>query len=206
MHEEIVHGVPVLRGFYTFEEQTRLIDALREVAKAAPPYRLMTPRGTYMSVRMTAAGRYSWYSDRKGYRYIEAHPETGAKFPPIPELILRAWRHFETREQPDCCLINHYAEATRMGLHRDEDETDFSFPVVSISLGDPALFRIALGEGKSPTKSFWLESGDVMALCRDKRLAYHGIDRIKFGQTTLLAQGGRANLTLRRVAAQDDNG
>ena len=200
MNEEWVHGIKLVRGFFTLGEQRTLIEDLRAVAMRAPPFHPMTPRGLSMSVKITAAGRYCWYSDRKGYRYVDAHPETGAPFPPIPDLVLRAWQQFETRGDPDCCLINHYAENTRMGLHRDEDEADFSFPVVSISLGDPALFRVALGEERTPTKSFWLETGDVMALSGERRLAYHGVDRIKFGETALLAQGGRLNVTLRRVA------
>ena len=92
-----------------------------------------------------------------------------------------------------------------MGLHQDRDEADFSFPVVSVSLGDPGLFRIGGTERKSPTRSFWLQSGDAMALAGETRLAFHGIDRIKFGESALLAGGGRLNLTLRRVARIGDD-
>ena len=196
---EEIFGIPVLRGFLSPPEQAELVAELREVARRAPPFSLQTPRGQKMSVRMTAAGRFCWYSDRSGYRYIEHHPQTGEAFPPIPELALRAWRAFEPRVMPDCCLINHYAPEARMGLHRDEDEADFGFPVVSVSLGDPALFRVGLGQERTPTKSFWLHSGDVMALAGERRLAFHGIDRITSGETALLRRPGRINLTLRRV-------
>ncbi|MCL4135597.1 UNVERIFIED_CONTAM: hypothetical protein GTU68_054019 [Idotea baltica] len=197
---ETLHGVSVQRGALTPPEQAALVADLRAVAQVSPPFSPMTGWGKPMSVKITAAGRFCWFSDRKGYRYVEAHPVTGEAFPPIPPLALEVWRRFETRADPDCCLINYYGEGARMGLHQDRDEADFSFPVVSISLGDPALFRIGGVERKSPTKSFWLESGDAMILNEETRLAFHGIDRIKFGQSAILEKGGRLNLTLRRVA------
>lgn len=190
-----------MRGALSPPEQAALVGDVREVARAAPPFSPITGWGKPMSVKITAAGRFCWFSDRKGYRYIEAHPATGAAFPPIPALALEVWRRFEARADPDCCLINYYGEGARMGLHQDRDEADFTFPVVSISLGDPALFRIGGLERKDPTRSFWLESGDAMALSGDTRLAFHGIDRVKFGESALLEKGGRLNLTLRRVAA-----
>ncbi len=197
---EIIHEVMVARGALTNAEQRALVMDLREIAKVAPPFSPMTGWGKPMSVKITAAGRFCWFSDRKGYRYIEAHPQTGNPFPPIPPLALAVWERFESRVPPDCCLINYYGEGARMGLHQDRDEADFGFPVVSISLGDPGLFRIGGVERKSPTRSFWLESGDAMALQAETRLAHHGIDRIKFGESALLPKGGRLNLTLRRVA------
>ena len=205
MIEETVHGIRVLRGALSPAEQRALLADLRAVAEAAPPFSPVTGWGKPMSVRITAAGRFCWFSDRRGYRYVEAHPETGRAFPPIPPLALRIWRMFEDRADPDCCLVNHYREKARMGLHRDEDEADFSFPVVSVSLGDPGLFRIGGTERKAPTRSFWLHSGDAMALMDETRLAYHGIDRIRFGETALLEEGGRLNLTLRRVAPVDSD-
>ncbi len=197
---EVIHGVTVMRDALSPVEQIHLLADLREVAKTAPPFSPMTGWGKPMSVQITAAGRFCWFSDRKGYRYITAHPETGQPFPAIPALALKIWRTFETRVDPDCCLINHYREGARMGLHQDRDEADFGFPVVSLSLGDPGLFRIGGTERKAPTRSFWLHSGDAMVLESETRLAFHGIDRIKFGESALLAGGGRLNLTLRRVA------
>jgi len=199
--ENIVqHGVLVKPGALNPEEQAVLLADLQDIARVSPPFSLITRWGKPMSVKMTAAGRFCWFSDRKGYRYIEKHPTTNAAFPPIPALALAAWRQFETRVDPDCCLINYYGSSARMGLHQDKDEASFDYPVVSISLGDPALFRIGGTERSDPTSSFWLESGDVMALQEDTRLAFHGIDRIKFGENILLPKGGRLNLTLRRVA------
>ena len=194
------HGVRVQPAALSVDEQRELLGDLQDIARVSPPFSLMTGWGKPMSVKMTAAGRFCWFSDRKGYRYIEAHPETGAAFPPIPLLALDVWSQFESRVEPDCCLINYYGEGARMGLHQDRDEADFGYPVVSISLGDPALFRIGGQERKDPTRSFWLGSGDAMVLQGDNRLAFHGIDRIKFGESALLPKGGRLNLTLRRVA------
>ncbi len=196
----VIHGVTVRRAALTGTEQADLLGEIQDIARVSRPFSLMTGWGKPMSVKMTAAGRFCWFSDRRGYRYIEAHPETNAAFPPIPALALAVWSQFETRVPPDCCLINYYGEGARMGLHQDRDEADFGYPVVSISLGDPALFRIGGIERKDPTRSFWLESGDAMVLQGDNRLAFHGIDRIKFGGSGLLPKGGRLNLTLRRVA------
>ena len=198
---ETIHGVSIIRNAMRDAEQRKLLRDLQQIARESPPFSTITGWGKPMSVKITAAGRFCWFSDRKGYRYIEAHPETDAPFPPIPPLALAIWQQFETRVEPDCCLINYYGEGARMGLHQDCDEADFDYPVVSISLGDPALFRIGGVERKSPTRSFWLESGDAMTLKDETRLAFHGIDRIKFGESALLPKGGRINLTLRRVAA-----
>lgn len=197
---DVIHGVRVARAALSTVEQTTLLSDLQAIARAAPPFSPMTGWGKPMSVKITAAGRFCWYSDRKGYRYIEAHPQTQLPFPPIPPLALKIWSQFEARTVPDCCLINYYGEGARMGLHQDRDEADFGFPVVSLSLGDPALFRIGGLDRKDKTRSFWLESGDAMTLEGDTRLAHHGIDRIKFGDSALLPKGGRLNLTLRRVA------
>ena len=193
-------GALLAKGALGRADQVALLADIEAVLADAPPYRLSTRRGQPLSVRMSAAGRYAWFSDRRGYRYVEAHPLTGRGFPPIPPLALAQWRRFETRAAPDGCLINLYAEGARMGLHQDRDEADFSFPVVSISLGDPALFRIGGTARGGSTRSVWLESGDVLALTGESRLAFHGIDRIKPGTSDLLAEGGRINLTLRRVA------
>ena len=198
---DTIHGVSVARGALSPPEQASLLADLQRIARVSPPFSPMTGWGKPMSVKITAAGRFCWFSDREGYRYTETHPETGEAFPPIPPLALAIWRRFETRVDPDCCLINYYGDGARMGLHQDRDEADFGYPVVSISLGDPALFRIGGVERKSPTRSFWLESGDAMTLEGETRLAFHGIDRIKFGENALLPKGGRINLTLRRVAA-----
>ncbi len=186
-------------GFLDRPAQEAMLADIRAVAEAAPFFAPLTPWGKPMSVRMTSAGRYGWFTDRKGYRYEPRHP-SGAPWPPIPESVLAVWRAVSGWEgPPDCCLVNHYREKSRMGLHQDKDEKDFRAPVVSISLGDPAVFRIGGTERKAPTRSVILESGDVVAMGGDARLAFHGVDRIRFGGSPLLEEGGRINLTLRVV-------
>lgn len=198
-------------GLLDAAEQRALLEDVAAIARAAPFVRPMTPWGKPMTVRMTSAGAFGWVTDRRGYRYEPAHPETGEPWPPIPERVLALWRLFAGDEvPPDSCLVNHYSPKARMGLHQDKDEADFSVPVVSISLGDPAVFRIGGLKRKDPTRSFTLSSGDVVVLGGAARLAYHGVDRVKPGSTLLEGHpefqddgglgGGRINLTLRRVA------
>lgn len=195
-----IAGATLWKGFLDRAAQEAMAEDVRDVAKAAPFVRPTTPWGKPMTVRMTSAGRFGWVTDRRGYRYEERHPETGAPWPPIPQSVRAVWDAVaETEVAPDCCLVNYYAEAARMGLHQDKDEADFSFPVVSISLGDPATFRIGGTDRKGPTQSVQLESGDVLVMGGAARLAFHGIDRVKFGGSTLLPKGGRINLTLRRA-------
>ena len=195
----VLGGAPIWRGWLDAEAQAEMVAALRGVVAAAPLFSPETRWGKKMSVQMTSAGRYGWFSDRRGYRYIDRHP-SGVAWPPIPEPVLAVWRALAPEARgPDCCLVNFYRAGARMGLHQDNDEADFTQPVVSISLGDAALFRIGGKERGGKTQSTWLESGDVMLLAGPSRLAYHGIDRIRGGSSTLLADGGRINLTLRVV-------
>jgi DNA oxidative demethylase len=149
---------------------------------------------------MTSAGRVGWVTDRAGYRYADRHP-SGVACPPIPEAVLAIWRGVTgLARDPDCCLVNWYGEGARMGLHQDRDEGDFGWPVVSVSLGDDGLFRMGGAARRDPTTSLWLTSGDVVVMGGAARLAFHGVDRIRFGSSTLLPPGGRLNLTLRVVA------
>lgn len=194
-----VGGVAVYRGHLDRPAQEALAGEVRGVVRAAPLFSPDTPYGKPMSVRMTSAGRYGWYSDRTGYRYADRHP-SGVGWPPIPEGALAVWEAVTgAARAPECCLVNLYGEGARMGLHQDRDEADFSWPVVSISLGDEALFRVGGLTRRDRTQSVWLHSGDVVVLGGEARLAYHGIDRIRFGSSTLLRDGGRINLTLRVV-------
>jgi alkylated DNA repair protein (DNA oxidative demethylase) len=187
-------------GYLTPDAQRAMVDELRPVLKAAPLISVRTPSGKPMSVRMTAAGRLGWISDSKGYRYATHHPR-GMMWPEIPEPILQVWRELIGPEKlPDCCLINYYNEQAHMGLHQDKDEPDLSWPVLSISLGDEALFRMGGAKRSGKTASHWLASGDVVVMGGAARLAYHGVDRIRFGSSRLLPKGGRINLTLRVVA------
>lgn len=194
-----VRGFEIHKGFLRDEAQSNMVDALREVLRQAPLYRPETPSGKPMSVRMSAAGRLGWYTDRRGYRYVDRHPE-GQPWPGIPVCILDVWRStVSEKRMPDCCLINYYDASARMGLHQDRDEADFSWPVLSISLGDDALFRMGNDARGGKTESIWLSSGDVVVMGGEARLKYHGIDRVRAGSSSLLPKAGRINLTLRVV-------
>jgi len=194
-----LNGVIIYRGRLEPAEQVRLVASLREVARAAPFFVPETPGGRKMSVRMTSCGRLGWVTDRRGYRYEPRHP-SGMEWPPIPAQVLAIWQKATGLDRaPDSCLVNWYGEGARMGLHQDRDEGDFAWPVVSVSLGDEALFRVGGTERGAPTRSAWLRSGDVAVMGGASRLAWHGVDRIRFGSSGLLPQGGRINLTLRVV-------
>jgi alkylated DNA repair protein (DNA oxidative demethylase) len=195
-----VQGFEIHKGRIGPAAQAALVEDLRAVAAAAPFVAPVTPRGKPMSVRMTAAGRLGWITDARGYRYEPRHP-SGVAWPPIPAAVLSLWRELAAPDRdPDCCLVNFYGEGARMGLHRDADEGDFAWPVLSISLGDPAVFRMGGPDRRDPTRSILLESGDVVVMGGPARLAYHGVDRIRFGASRLLPEGGRINLTCRVVA------
>lgn len=195
-----LNGVRIHKGWLDRAAQEMLVAAVRQVVQAAPLQRYATPFGKPMSVRMTAAGRVGWVVEGGRYRYAPLHPATGRPWPPIPEAALAVWRDLaDWPDQPDSLLINWYGEGARMGLHRDANENAYDAPVVSISLGDPAVFRVGGLAREDPTASALLESGDVAVLGGAARLAYHGIDRVRFGGSTLLPQGGRLNLTLRVV-------
>lgn len=195
-----------LRDFDIFQtylgaaEQEAVVKDLRNVVAEAPLFAPVTAGGKQMSVRMTSAGRLGWVSDSRGYRYQAHHPD-GMLWPAIPDSVLVLWRALvsETRA-PDCCLINFYGGGARMGLHQDRDESDFSWPVLSVSLGDEGLFRVGGVERSAPTSSIWLKSGDIVRMGGEARLAFHGVDRIRYGSSRLLPRGGRINLTMRVVA------
>ena len=199
MAEFVLRGFRIYKGFLDRSAQEAMLAAVRNVVEKAPLFRPDTPYGKPMSVRMTAAGKYGWFSDRTGYRYIDAHP-SGRPWPEIPAEVLAVWEAVAgVVPAPECCLINYYAPDARMGMHQDKDEASFEWPVVSISLGDDGLFRIGNQSRGGKTESLWLSSGDVVVMGGDARLTYHGVDRIKAGTSTLLPKGGRLNLTLRVV-------
>lgn len=182
--------------------QEALVATLRALIRQAPLFQPAMPRtGKPFSVRMTNFGALGWVSDQAGgYRYQSTHPVTGAPWPPIPEAALAVWRRLSGyAHPPEACLVNWYDAGARMRLHQDRDEAALEAPVVSISLGDSCRFRVGGVERGQPTRSFELRSGDVVVFGGPARLAFHGVDRILPGTSTLLGAPGRLNLTLRRV-------
>jgi DNA oxidative demethylase len=198
---EIAPGAVHYPAYLDRVAQEALRDDLREIVRAAPLFQPRMPRtGKAFSVRMTNCGPLGWVSDIDGYRYQPRHPDTGAPWPDMPWIALKAWAELATgAPPPQACLVNFYDATARMGLHQDRDEQDFSAPVLSLSLGDTCLFRIGGTERGAPTRSFRLNSGDALVLGGPSRLAFHGVDRIITATSTLLSPGGRINLTLRRV-------
>jgi alkylated DNA repair protein (DNA oxidative demethylase) len=199
--ENMTEGLVHHQGCLGPDAQLALLAVLRERIAAAPLFTPVMPKtGKPFSVRMTNLGPLGWVSDRGGYRYQAFHPVTGAPWPPMPDLLLELWREFGGYpHDPEACLVNYYAAGARMGLHRDEDEADLTAPVMSLSLGDTALFRFGGPDRRGPTRSLKLASGDLLIMGGASRLCYHGVDRILAGTSTLLSKGGRINLTLRRV-------
>ena len=193
-------GLRLLPGHLDAPRQGALAREVAAVLAAAPARRHVTPGGRRMSVAMTSAGRVGWVSDARGYRYEPCGPQ--GPWPPIPPGALAVWAAVSGVERaPDCCLVNLYGEGARMGLHQDRDEGDLGWPVVSISLGWDALFRVGGRSRRDPTRSVWLRSGDVVVLGGEARLAHHGVDRVRAGGSRL-AEGlgaGRINLTMRVV-------
>lgn len=193
-------GFKLLPGLLDEAAQRALAEEVLAAAGDAPFYRPITPGGQAMSVRMTNLGPLGWITDARGYRYEAGHPQTGLPWPAIPQRLLRLWDEVTgAPAPPDACLVNVYGPEARMGLHRDSDEADFSFPVLSVSLGDTAVFRLGGPGRKDPSRSFRLASGDVCVLSGEARLWFHGVDRILAGSSRLIPGGGRINLTLRRA-------
>jgi DNA oxidative demethylase len=208
--DDLIAGFRFLPEYFDRRAQAGLIAELRQAIDDGPFYTPTMPRsGKPLSVRMTNLGPLGWVTDRDGgYRYQATHPVTGKPWPPIPAAVLDLWRRVaDYPRPPEACLVNYYPPAARLGLHQDADERDFAAPVVSISLGDSCLFRIGTTERNGPTRSLKLSSGDVVILGGPARLAFHGVDRIHPGTSTLLSgwfpESGRINLTLRRVSAPD---
>jgi len=198
----LLKGIRHLPGYLDRAAQEHLVGLIRQVVAEAPLYVPVMPgAGKPMSVRMTNCGSLGWVTDKvRGYRYQSTHPATGRPWPAIPPELLEIWEKLAGYEKPpEACLINFYSDDAKMGLHQDKDENDLAAPVLSISLGNTCLFRIGGLDRKDPTSSFKLSSGDIVLLGGEGRLAFHGVDRIYPGTSTLLKNGGRINLTLRRV-------
>lgn len=201
----VAPGVVHWPGRLSAAEQGALLAELRAVARQAPFFQPRMPKtGKPFSVRMTNCGPLGWVSDERGYRYQPLHPETNEPWPLMPAPLLALWEELAGYPHPpEACLVNYYAVAAKMGLHQDRDEQEFEAPVLSVSLGDAALFRIGGTTRGGKTTSLKLASGDVLMFGGEARLAYHGIDRVLAGSSTLLPEGGRLNLTLRRVTKPD---
>jgi len=196
----IAPGVTLWRERFDRIAQQALLDEVFAIVRDAPFYRPQMPgSGAEFSVEETNLGQLGWVSDRNGYRYDARHPVTGKAWPPIPRTLLDLWNETTNyRAPPECCLVNLYRAGARMGLHQDRDE-EADAPVLSVSLGDDALFRIGGTTRKNATQSVKLSSGDVLTFGGPARRAFHGVDRIIAGSSTLISGGGRINLTLRRV-------
>ena len=201
-------GFQHLPGWFATEAQKDLLARIGAVIGVAPLYTPAMPRsGRPLSVRMTNCGPLGWVTDKTdGYRYQATHPVSGQPWPAIPAPLLDLWRSVAgPAALPEACLVNFYGAAARLGLHQDMDEEDRAAPVVSVSLGDDAWFRLGGTQRTDPTARLLLRSGDVVVLGGDARMAFHGVDRIRAGSSRLLAdggfpEGGRINLTLRRVS------
>ncbi len=196
------NGVRHLPDYLDRGRQEDLVAAIRDVVAEAPLFVPAMPgTGKPMSVRMTNCGALGWVTDKeRGYRYQATHPVTGKPWPAMPAQLLEIWRDVSgSSKLPEACLVNFYDDDARMGMHQDRDEQDLETAVVSISLGNACLFRVGGTTRKDPTQSFRLSSGDVVVLGGKARLCFHGVDRIYPSTSTLLKNGGRINLTLRRV-------
>lgn len=195
-------GVRHIPGHLDRSAQEALVEAVRAIVAEAPLFTPAMPRtGKEMSVRMTNCGPLGWVTDReRGYRYQPHHPETGRAWPDMPPMLLDLWSELSAwPDPPEACLVNFYRSDARMGMHQDRDEQDLRAPVLSVSLGDDCLFRIGQTTRGGLTQSLRLKSGDVVVLGGEGRLCFHGVDRIYPDTSALLKNGGRINLTLRRV-------
>ncbi len=196
-----VNGFKIDREALDRAAQEALLADLREVLVAAPFYRPVMPRTARpYSALMTNCGALGWVSDRAGYRYQALHPDLGTPWPPLPQRLRALWRRFAgDAAEPEGALINYYAADARLGLHADTTEDDDTAPVISVSLGDTAVFRMGGARRTDPTRSLRLPSGAVVVMGGAARHAFHGVDRILPGSSRLLPEGGRISVTLRRV-------
>lgn len=198
----MIDGFRHLPNYLSPKEQREWLELVRDVVVKAPFYRPCMPKsGRPFSVLMTNCGELGWVSDKDGgYRYERLHPETGKPWPGMPKVLLELWSEVaDFPALPEACLINLYNSGAKLGSHIDSDEAEMSAPVVSVSLGDEAVFHVGGLKRGDPKAKVTLRSGDVAILGGAARRAYHGIDRIVSGSSDLLADGGRLNLTMRRV-------
>ena len=190
--------------YFSLADQQALIEEVKTGVMQAPFFQPTMPRtGAPLSVVMSNFGPLGWVTDKdKGYRYEPAHPKTGQPWPELPDLLGKLWDDVtDFPARPEATLINWYKEdkAAKMGMHVDNDENDLRAPVVSVSLGDPAMFRIGGPKRGGKTTGIKLYSGDVVVLAGEARLCHHGVSKVYYGESALVPKGGRINLTMRRV-------
>ncbi|GGY24227.1 DNA oxidative demethylase AlkB [Paludibacterium paludis] len=200
--ERIGAGSALLRGF-ALPSAADLVAAVDAVISAAPFRRMSTPGGQAMSVTMSNAGALGWITDRRGYRYSPVDPQSGRPWPPLPGCVLslgRAAAALAGYEDfvPDACLINRYEPGSRMSLHQDRDEKDFDAPIVSISLGLPAVFLFGGLSRSERTARVTLAHGDVLVWGGPDRLRFHGVMPLGAGEHPVTG-ACRINLTLRKA-------
>ena len=202
LQETLPEGAKLFRNRLTLTEQRAILDDVAAILDEAPPFRPQMPTGPYMINSLTNCGSLGWISDKRGYRYEPVHPVTGKPWPPIPKRVLDCARDLAAFE-PDACLVNLYAADGKLSLHRDYDEADFKWPIVSFSFGNDAEFLLGGMKRSDRTIPLTLHSGDVLVLGDESRLRYHGVRRIRPGTSPIahkaLPEGGRINLTLRRA-------
>ncbi|MEW5855381.1 MAG: alpha-ketoglutarate-dependent dioxygenase AlkB [Myxococcota bacterium] len=206
--EPLPRGVTLFRQRLDEPAQCQVLDAILDVIHAAPPLRLTMKNGAQLINRMTNCGALGWHSDARGYRYLEHHPETGAPWPAIPPDVMAVAVELAARcgvagYAPDACLVNLYAADGRLSLHRDHDECDFSWPIVSFSFGAEAVFVLGGFTRREPVREVLLRSGDVLVLHGPSRTRYHGVKKILSGTAPFehpaIPARGRLNLTCRRA-------
>jgi alkylated DNA repair protein (DNA oxidative demethylase) len=202
-HESLGAGAAVLHGFALADERA-LLAAIDAVVAQAPLRHMVTPGGFRMSVAMTNCGTYGWVTDRTGYRYDRADPATGKDWPGMPEAFARLATRAAARAGfeefvPDACLVNRYEPGARLTLHQDKNERDFSAPIVSVSLGIPAVFLFGGGKRSDRQKRVALAHGDVVVWGGPARLRYHGVAPLADNHHPLVGRQ-RFNLTFRRAA------
>ena len=200
--EAMAEGAVLLRGFASPAE-TGLIAALRAIVEQAPFRHMMTPGGHQMSVAMTNCGSVGWVTDRTGYRYDTNDPEAGRPWPAMPPVFrdlagAAASRAGFTGFSPDACLINRYQPGARMSLHQDKDELDLAAPIVSVSLGLPAIFLFGGLKRSDKPSRFRLQHGDIAVWGGPARLAFHGVAPLADGEHASLGRQ-RINLTFRKT-------
>ncbi len=195
-------GAALLRGFAgRFEGD--VITALREIVAQAPFRHMSTPGGRQMSVAMTNCGDAGWVTDRTGYRYDGVDPDTGEKWPAMPDAFRQLAAEAAAEGgfgafSPDACLINRYEPGARMSLHQDKDEQDFGAPIVSVSLGIPAIFLFGGLKRSDKPRRFRLTHGDVVVWGGPSRLFFHGVAPLADGEHAVLGRQ-RINLTFRKA-------